>query len=192
MLVRLAADAADHAGAVAVWQRATISRGRPPDEARIERVRTKLAEPDALVLVAVDDEAVDGDPVDGDAVDGDAVDGDAVDRDAVVGDAVAGTVVGMVLAEPGRYDDGTGERDPVLCHVSMVFVAPDRWRTGVGGALMAALAERAAAAGYRRMQVWTRASNHAAAGLYRRHGFRATGRTALLPDGEPILHHETA
>src|SRR5262245_39770313 len=87
MLVRAAA-AADLAGALAVWQRANTARGRPPDGPRVERVRTKLADADALVLVAVDDDAVVG------------------DDDAVVGDDDA--VVGMVLAEPGRYDNGAG------------------------------------------------------------------------------------
>jgi hypothetical protein len=28
----------------------------------------------------------------------------------------------MALAEPGRFDDGEGELDPTLLHISMVFV----------------------------------------------------------------------
>lgn len=41
-------------------------------------------------------------------------------------------IVGMALAEPGRFDDGAGELDPSLLHISMVFVHPTAQRTGVG------------------------------------------------------------
>jgi GNAT superfamily N-acetyltransferase len=41
-------------------------------------------------------------------------------------------IVGMALAEPGRFDDGVGEPDPSLLHISMVFVHPTAQRTGVG------------------------------------------------------------
>ena len=41
-------------------------------------------------------------------------------------------IVGMALVEPGRFDDGEGELDPALLHISMVFVRPDLQRTGVG------------------------------------------------------------
>jgi hypothetical protein len=35
-------------------------------------------------------------------------------------------IVGMVLAESGRFDGGAGELDPSLLHISMVFVHPGR------------------------------------------------------------------
>jgi hypothetical protein len=41
-------------------------------------------------------------------------------------------IVGMALAEPGRFDDGAGQPDPSLLHISMVFVRPAAQRTGVG------------------------------------------------------------
>lgn len=41
-------------------------------------------------------------------------------------------IVGMALAEPGRLDDGAGELDASLLHISMVFVRPAAQRTGVG------------------------------------------------------------
>lgn len=41
-------------------------------------------------------------------------------------------IVGMALAEPGRFDDGAGDPDPSLLHISMVFVRPTAQRTGVG------------------------------------------------------------
>ncbi|MGI5215887.1 N-acetyltransferase family protein [Plantactinospora sp. CA-290183] len=42
----------DLAAAVDVWRQANVARGRPPTEQRIGRVRDKLAEPEALALVA--------------------------------------------------------------------------------------------------------------------------------------------
>jgi ribosomal protein S18 acetylase RimI-like enzyme len=38
----------------------------------------------------------------------------------------AGEVVGMALGEQALSDDGSGPPVDRLCHVSMVFVAPDR------------------------------------------------------------------
>jgi ribosomal protein S18 acetylase RimI-like enzyme len=47
------AESADHDDAVAVWRAANAARGRPPEAARVDRVRTKVGEPDAIVIVAV-------------------------------------------------------------------------------------------------------------------------------------------
>jgi len=53
----------------------------------------------------------------------------------------AGDVVGMALGTQGLADDGAGPPVEGLCHVSMVFVAPDRWGEGLGGRLVDALLE---------------------------------------------------
>ncbi len=42
--------------------------------------------------------------------------------DALAFVALGPEIVGMALAEPGRFDDGEGELDPTLLHISMVFV----------------------------------------------------------------------
>jgi ribosomal protein S18 acetylase RimI-like enzyme len=47
------AGAEDHDAAVSVWRAANIARGRPPGLERVDRVRGKLAEPGAIVIVAV-------------------------------------------------------------------------------------------------------------------------------------------
>jgi hypothetical protein len=44
--------------------------------------------------------------------------------DALAFVALRPGIVGMALAEPGRFDDGAGEPDPSLLHISMVFVHP--------------------------------------------------------------------
>jgi len=101
----------------------------------------------------------------------------------------AGEVVGMTLGLQGLADDGAGPPIPGLCHVSMVFVTPDRWGEGIGGRLVAALLAEARSRGYVRVQLWTQADNTAAQRLYESHRFRRTGREKD-EFGERILHYE--
>ena len=54
------ATADDHDAAVEVWRAANVARGRPPGPSRVERVRAKLAEPGAIVIVAVEEGRVRG------------------------------------------------------------------------------------------------------------------------------------
>lgn len=89
-------------------------------------------------------------------------------------------VVGMALVEPGRFDDGEGELDPALLHISMVFVRPDLQRTGVGLPLLLHIFEVARSLGYERVGVWTAEDNRPARGLYERAGMALTGKTAPL------------
>lgn len=89
-------------------------------------------------------------------------------------------VVGMALAEPGRLDDGAGELDPSLLHISMVFVRPDAQRTGVGLPMLLHVFEVARSLGYERVGVWTARENCPARALYERAGMTPTGKTAPL------------
>jgi GNAT superfamily N-acetyltransferase len=155
---RLIAGPDDLAAAVRVWHLANVARGKVPDENRRARVRTKLAEADALAVVATRIGKVSGDEV-----------------------------VGMALAEAGRDDNGAGAVLPYLCHVSMVFVHPDRWGRRIGQRLLDTVAEHAARRGQTVLQLWTGQANHRAHRLYQRAGFRPTGDTRLLPSGEPII-----
>jgi ribosomal protein S18 acetylase RimI-like enzyme len=86
-------------------------------------------------------------------------------------------VVGMALAEPGRFDGGAGELDLSLLHVSMVFVHPDAQRTGIGRALLLHVIDIARTMGYQRVDVWTAEGNASARKLYERVGMTLTGRT---------------
>jgi ribosomal protein S18 acetylase RimI-like enzyme len=86
-------------------------------------------------------------------------------------------VVGMALAEPGRFDGGAGELDPSLLHISMVFAHPAAQRTGVGRALLAHVIDVARAMSYDRVDVWTAEANTAARRLYESVGMSFTGRS---------------
>lgn len=106
-------------------------------------------------------------------------------------------IVGMALAEPGQFDDGAGESDPSLLHISMVFVHPTAQRTGVGFPLVLHILEVARSIGCARVGVWTARENIPARRLYERAGMTLTGKTVplqssaalqyecLLDDGEP-------
>jgi GNAT superfamily N-acetyltransferase len=85
-------------------------------------------------------------------------------------------VVGMALAEPGRFDGSAGERDPSLLHISMVFVHPAAQRTGIGRALLLHIIAIARAIGCQRVDVWTAEANSPARKLYGCVGMALTGR----------------
>jgi GNAT superfamily N-acetyltransferase len=97
-------------------------------------------------------------------------------------------VVGMALAEPGRFDDGAGDQDPSLLHISMVFVRPAAQRTGVGLPLVLRVLEVAASLGYQRVGVWTARENAPARKLYERAGMTLTGRSAPFPSGTKLQY----
>ena len=63
-------------------------------------------------------------------------------------------------------------------HINNVAVRPRYRRRGIGGALLAAVVERARERGAQRGFLEVRASNMAAQHLYARHGFAVAGRRA--------------
>ena len=100
-----------------------------------------------------------------------------------------GHVIGGVIGMQARLDDGTGPPEPGLCHISMVFVAPDRWGQGIGSRLLEAVMAEARARGYDRMQLWTDADNGRAQALFERAGLRRSGREKVDDAGTPTVHY---
>jgi ribosomal protein S18 acetylase RimI-like enzyme len=94
--------------------------------------------------------------------------------------ALRPAIVGMALAEPGRFDGGAGEPDPALLHISMVFVRPNAQRTGVGLPLVLHVLDLASWLGYQQVDVWTARENTPARRLYERAGMTLTGKSAPL------------
>jgi ribosomal protein S18 acetylase RimI-like enzyme len=97
-------------------------------------------------------------------------------------------IVGMALAEPGRFDDGAGEPDPSLLHISMVFVHPAAQRSGVGLLLVLHLLDAAVSQGYQRASVWTAEDNAPARRLYERAGMTLTGKSAPFGAGTQLQY----
>jgi ribosomal protein S18 acetylase RimI-like enzyme len=102
--------------------------------------------------------------------------------------ALRAGIVGMALAEPGRFEDGAGESDPSLLHISMVFVRPAAQRTGVGLPLTLHVLDVARSQGYRRVDVWTARENTPARRLYERAGMALTGKSAPLRSGVQLQY----
>lgn len=86
----------------------------------------------------------------------------------------------MALAEPGRADDGEGELDPTLLHISMVFVHPATQGTGVGSSLVLHVLDAGRSLGYQRAGVWTYRDNAPARRLYEDVGMATTGKSARV------------
>jgi len=97
--------------------------------------------------------------------------------DALAFVALRPEIVGMALAEPGRFDDGEGGLDPTLLHISMVFVHPAAQGTRVGSSLVLHVLEAARSLGYQRAGVWTYSDNTPARKLYEGVGMAPTGKT---------------
>jgi GNAT superfamily N-acetyltransferase len=89
-------------------------------------------------------------------------------------------LVGMALAEPGRFDDGEGQLDPALLHISMVFVHPTAQGSGIGTLLVLHILDAARSLGYQRACVWTYSDNTSARRLYEGIGMTATGKSARV------------
>ena len=150
--------------AVAVWRAANEARtGGPPDPPEVEAmVRGWIAAADAMLFVA--------------------------ER--------GGRIIGMTLAVAGREVNGTSPAAPNgriiagLCHVSLVFVAPDVWGQGIGSRLLDAVLDEASQQGYLRAQLWTHETNVRARRLYVSRQFALTGDRAVNPAGETIMRFE--
>lgn len=147
---------AQRSGALEVWRAANTARGNAPAPRRVARVKAKLADPAALLVVGCD------------------------------GD----TVIAMAVAEPARQDCGAGLILPCAGHVSMVFVAPERWGVGVGTQLMEALHLQMRARGWDTASLWTRTSNQPARRLYAGRGYRLTADVKALDGGDEIVRYE--
>jgi ribosomal protein S18 acetylase RimI-like enzyme len=103
-----------------------------------------------------------------------------------------GVCTGMTLAMQSRSDHGAGPPIPGVCHLGMVFVAPDRWGEGIGHALLGAVLAEAAARDYHLVQLWTHANNTRAQRLYEHRGFTRTGDEHDNDLGELIVQYEIA
>lgn len=100
--------------------------------------------------------------------------------DALAFVALRPEIVGMALAESGRFDNGEGGLDPALLHISMVFVHPAVQGTGVGSSLVLHVLDAARSLGYQRAGVWTYSDNTPARRLYEGVGMAATGKSARV------------
>ena len=91
-------------------------------------------------------------------------------------------VVGFVTVSPSRDEDllGFGE-------VRAVYVAPDRWRSGAGSALLAQAEALLGAAGFNEAHLWVLEDNTRARRFYERAGWALDGaRKVIEIGGRPL------
>ncbi len=90
---------------------------------------------------------------------------------------VAGRVEGFChLATPSR-DDDAGQR---TAEIAAMYIAPARWRTGLGSRLMRTAMEELRGAGHQESTLWVLVENGRARAFYGTFGFR--------PDGAEVAH----
>jgi GNAT superfamily N-acetyltransferase len=106
----------DHAAALEVWRAANAARGLPPDEARAERVRAKLADPAACLVVVRE----------GGAVIAMALAEPFRGHDGTGSVIVGAGHVSMVFVNPDRWGIGVGRRQLECLHEEM---RARGWRT---------------------------------------------------------------
>ena len=97
-----------------------------------------------------------------------------------------GAVIGVAQGAPARQDGGAGPVVPGRCHLSMVFVRPDRWGEGIGSRLVDSAVAVAAGLGYDTVQLYTHEDNHRAQRLYVNRGFDRDGDVRDDAWGEPV------
>ena len=106
------------------------------------------------------------------------------DHWARVAEDAARRLVGLVAFRPARAGDepgGTsGEPLPGVAHLGVLLVHPERWREGVGAALLARAERAMAADGYRRARLWTPAGAPAER-FYVACGWAPDGRSGVNP-----------
>ena len=88
------------------------------------------------------------------------------------------------VAAPSREP----ELGPGTAEVVALYVAPERWSRGSGGALMTAAIERLRGLGYADAVLWTFAANERAIAFYERHGWQPDGAEKPHPaSGMPTV-----
>jgi ribosomal protein S18 acetylase RimI-like enzyme len=87
-------------------------------------------------------------------------------------------IVGFVSASPSRDEDlpGFGE-------VCSLYVAPDRWRSGVGSALLSQAELLLGNAGFNEMHLWVLEDNDRARRFYERLGWALDGARKVIEIG---------
>jgi len=109
-----------------------------------------------------------------------------------------GAVTGMLVTFPMNVDSTDSESDPVLApyskleednsyYICGMAVFPEYRGHGIGTRLLALAEEKARKLGIRKMSLVVFEQNIGACRLYRRKGYRETGRERIYP--HPLIHY---
>ena len=87
-------------------------------------------------------------------------------------------MVAMASARALRERNGEGPVIPGGCFLGFLYVAPERWGRGIGGAVLDAVLAEAKRRHQPRIHLLTHADNARSQRLYQSRGFSPTGRSA--------------
>jgi len=87
-------------------------------------------------------------------------------------------MVAMASARALREQDGEGPVIPGGCFLGFLYVAPERWGRGIGGAVLDAVLAEAKRRHQPRIHLLTHPGNGRSQRLYQSRGFSPTGRSA--------------
>jgi RimJ/RimL family protein N-acetyltransferase len=82
----------------------------------------------------------------------------------------------MASARALRDQDGSGPVIPGGCFLGFLYVVPERWGRGIGGAVLDAVLAEAERRRQPRVHLLTHADNERSQRLYRSRGFSPTGQ----------------
>jgi GNAT superfamily N-acetyltransferase len=91
---------------------------------------------------------------------------------------IDGAFAGYCYVVAPSSGEATG---PETAELVAIYVLPDHWSLGAGGALMRAALERLAELGYAEFYLWTFAENQRAIAFYERHGWSLDGARKIHP-----------
>jgi ribosomal protein S18 acetylase RimI-like enzyme len=91
-------------------------------------------------------------------------------------------LLAQVADRPAGMVSATAPDDDASVELISMWVAPEARGRGVGDALVGAVLRWAGEQGAGRVTLWVAEGNDAAVGLYRRHGFAASGRTQPMDE----------
>jgi GNAT superfamily N-acetyltransferase len=74
-----------------------------------------------------------------------------------------------------------GDLGPEVAELVAIYIDPNRWRQGIGRALMAEAVRRTAAEGYTELSVWTLEQNYPGIAFYEALGWKPDGREQIHP-----------
>jgi GNAT superfamily N-acetyltransferase len=95
--------------------------------------------------------------------------------------------VATALVHPFRADGGSGNVIPGTWFLSLIYVLPEQWGTGIGGRLLDAVIDEAKRRGGHHLYLWTHEhQNERAQRLYQSRRFAPTGHTMHDDEGQLI------
>jgi GNAT superfamily N-acetyltransferase len=104
--------------------------------------------------------------------------------ETMVAEDEGGAVIGFA-----GYGANESDLGPEVGEVAGLYVDPDHWDAGIGGALLAEAEQGLVAKGYERAILWTLAENERTRRFYENRGWQADGATDTHRSGAAVVRY---